>query len=402
MSIAANRVKEETQQHETSAAETPEKDKVQNQSLSATATDNEPKALLEVELTEPIPDEPIDYSELSDPFADDWDELSEESKQKYYDEFYKYEYEQWCRDNPPPKKQRRHLIETILPAYQTHVMCGESGAGKTSITLTLLNDWLQGKEVLGHRSNPVPMMYLAYDRGKAATEETFDNLGLDHRVFGYHEITKAERDLDLVELLRKLKVENPSVELFVIDGMFMIAPDVITIYKNNRKVEIRDPYKVMASWLTQLDELCNELGITIIGTTHAAKNNAAEHAGRRTKVLGTVATPATTGTTFIADLESETRTKLTVRPRCAAMETWYFDRQPDGKMQLVNVEEENHDKFRWFLSTTSEPFSSSDLQDETGLFKSTAGRYLVQAEREGLVSRTGKGKNTKWQKVVRP
>lgn len=63
------------------------------------------------------------------------------------------------------------------------------------------------------------------------------------------------------------------------------------------------------------------------------------------------------------------------------METWYFDRQPDGKMRLVNVEEENHGKFRWFLSTISEPFSSGDLQEETGLSKSTAVRYLGQAER---------------------
>jgi RecA-family ATPase len=256
--------------------------------------------------------EELDYEQLSEPFGDDWDSLPEEIKQRYYDQHSRENYIEWCRQNPLPKKKRTYVVDRLIPAYQCHVVCGESGAQKTSILLTLLADWMLGKDVLGRKSLPVPMLYIAYDRGREATEETFETLGLDHRLFGYVEVTNKDRELDVAEFVAKLKEQNPSVELFVIDGMFLMAPDVIKIKTKKGERELRDPYKVHGAWLQEIDALCNKLKITIIGVTHASKGGGSEHLGKRTRILGTVANAATTGTTIICDpVESnERRTRV--------------------------------------------------------------------------------------------
>jgi len=334
---------------------------------------------------------------VSHPFEEEWDHLSEELQSKYYDQCSKEAYAEWCEANPLPKKERPYLIDDLIPANQCHIVCGESGAQKTSIMLTLLDLWRQGKDVLNRKSRPVPMMYIAYDRGRAATEETFETLGLDYRLFGYHEVTMAEYDLDPIDLIRKLKRQNPSVGLFVIEGMMMVTPDATRRKgKKGHDVEIKDPYKVTSRCLREIDFLCGELGITVIGVTHAAKGGGAEHAGRRTRTLGTVATPATTGTTFIADLVNDIRTCFTIRPRSGPKEVWYFERALDGKMVLVDIEAENLHSFDRFLAEASGFFTRKMVEEELDVSGATAGRYLKEAKDEGLITCEGSGKNAKY------
>lgn len=342
--------------------------------------------------------EELNYEELSEPFDDDWDSLPDEVKQRYYDAHTKENYADWCRQNPLPKKDRKYVVDRLIPAYQCHVMCGESGAQKTSILLTLLDDFLQGKDVLGRKSFPVPMLYIAYDRGREATEETFETLGLDHRLFGYVEVTSEDRKLDVAEFIAKLKTENPSVDLFVIDGMFLMAPDVLKVKTKKGDRELRDPYKVLGAWLQEIDALCNKLKITIIGVHHASKGGNSEHAGKRTRILGTVANAATTGTTIICDpIEcNEKRTRVAVRPRCGAPEVWYFERQTNGKMALVDPEVEAENLFEKFLSEQTGSFTTAEVEVATGVAEATARCYTAKAVKNGRLEVEGRGKSTKY------
>jgi len=342
--------------------------------------------------------EELNYDELPNPFDADWESAPDDVKQRYYDALSKESYAEWCRKNPLPKKDRKYIIDKLIPSYQCHVVCGESGAQKTSILLTLLDDWMLGKDVLGRGSFPVPMLYIAYDRGREATEETFETLGLDHRVFGYVEVTSEDRKLDVAEFIAKLKEENPSVDLFVIDGMFLMAPDVLKVKTKKGDRELRDPYKVHGAWLQEIDALCNKLKITIIGVHHASKGGASEHAGKRTRILGTVANAATTGTTIICDpiQGNERRTRVTVRPRCGAPETWYFERQANGKMALVDPEVEAENLFEKFLSEQTGSFTTADVEDATGVAEATARRYTAKAVKDGRLTKEGQGKSTKY------
>jgi hypothetical protein len=242
------------------------------------------------------------------------------------------------------------------------------------------------------------MLYIAYDRGREATEETFETLGLDHRLFGYVAVTSKDRELDVAEFVAQLKQENPSVGLFVIDGMFLMAPDVMRIKTKKGERELRDPYKVHGAWLQELDALCNKLKITIIGVHHASKGGGSEHAGRRTRILGTVANAATTGTTIICDpiQDNEKRTRMTVRPRCGAPEVWYFERQTNGTMALVDPEVEAEEKFEKFLGKQSGSFAREDVEDATGFSEATARRYIRKAVEDGRLVKEGNAKNTKY------
>jgi hypothetical protein len=207
----------------------------------------------------------------------------------------------------------------------------------------------------------------------------------------------AEYDLDPIDLIRKLKDQNPSVGLFLIEGMMMVTPDATR--RRSRKghdVEIKDPYKVTSRWLREIDFLCGELGITVIGVTHAAKGGGAEHAGRRTRTLGTVATAAMTGTTFIADLVTDTRTCFTIRPRSGPKEVWYFERVSDGKMVLVDIEAEKLSRFDRFLAEASGSFTRKDVEEELDVSAATAGRYLKQAKDEGKITSEGNGKKASY------
>ena len=342
--------------------------------------------------------EELNYSGLPEPFDDDWDSLPDEVKQRYYDAHSKENYAEWCRQNLLPKKDRKYVVDGLIPAYQCHVVCGESGAQKTSILLTLLDDWLQGEDVLGRKSFPAPMLYIAYDRGREATEETFETLGLDHRLFGYVEVNSKDRELDVAEFVAKLKQENPSVDLFVIDGMFLMAPDVMKVKTKKGERELRDPYKVHGAWLQEIDALCNKLKITVIGVHHASKGGGPQHAGKRTRILGTVANAATTGTTIICDPieDNAKRTRLTVRPRCGAPEVWYFERQTNGKMALVDPEVEAENQFEKFLSGQTGYFTTEDVEEAADVSEATARRYTAKAVKAGRLKVEGRGKNTKY------
>jgi AAA domain len=351
------------------------------------------------EMQDEFYEEQAAFSTLSAPFEDDWDDLSEEEKQRYYDACAKEAYASWCEENPLPKVKRPFIIETHLPANQVHIVCGESGAQKTSILLTLLNDWRKGKDVLGRKSAPVPMMFLAYDRGDG-TAETFETLNLDYRLFGYYKMTKEDFDIPLETLLRRLKQENPSVGLFVVDSMFIASPDEIRYKTKKGEQTIKDPYKVTARWLRELDFLCTELGITIIGLHHAAKNGQ-EHSGKRTRALGTVAIGATTGTTIIADLVDSPsaalpRTQWTIRPRNAPEEVFYFDRQTDGSIALGDPEAENAEAFENFMQEADGSYTRAQIEEVTGMPRSTCLFYISKALKDGRLKRDGSNRSTRY------
>jgi hypothetical protein len=342
--------------------------------------------------------EMADSLPIASPFDPEWEFLPDEEKAKYYRAQGERFYAEWCKNNPLPKRKRQEIIETHLPANQVHILCGESGAQKTSILLTLLNEWRQGHEVLSKQSFPVPMMFFAYDRG-SGTAETFENLGLDYRLFGYYKMSREDFDIPLEQLIRRLKKENPTVGLFVVDSMFIGSPDELRYYGKKGEVVVKDPYKVTARWLRELDFMCEELGITIIGLHHAGKHTGGEHGGKRTRALGTVAIGATTGTTIIADLVDSPnptlpRTRWVIRPRNAAVEEFYFDRQPDGSMKQVDPEIEHEAAFEKFMEQGDGTYTRVDIEDKTGLTKGTVTRYINRAVKDGRLRIQGKGKAT--------
>src|SRR4051812_25576556 len=65
-----------------------------------------------------------------------------------------------------------YLVDKLLPKYQLHLIGGPSGAGKTTWLFQQIEEWRNGRDVLGHKSNPEPFVYVACDRSIDNLEQT--------------------------------------------------------------------------------------------------------------------------------------------------------------------------------------------------------------------------------------
>lgn len=81
-----------------------------------------------------------------------------------------------------PRKKREYLIEGLLAAGSVNIICGPSGAGKTTWIFQSISEWLAGRPVAGHNSIQNPdrrkFFYLAADRDGDDVDELIDRVGL--------------------------------------------------------------------------------------------------------------------------------------------------------------------------------------------------------------------------------
>lgn len=70
------------------------------------------------------------------------------------------------------------IVDTLLPEQAIHLVAGPTGAGKSRWLMEMLQDWQQGKPVLGYASNPRPWLYVSADRQKIEVDRTLISLGI--------------------------------------------------------------------------------------------------------------------------------------------------------------------------------------------------------------------------------
>lgn len=198
-------------------------------------------------------------------------------------------------ENPSTPSHQEHLIDDILPARELHLVAGPSGAGKTTWMIKMIDQWRQGQSIFGHASHPRPFMYLSLDRSRAGVLRIFDRLKIDHKNFHVF-VPKANSNnqkLALAQLLKGLIQQHPDVRVFFIEGFQSRTPDG----------KMND-YKVVAHFLLELQQLCEEHNITIIGVAHASKAKQDEkYLNPRERVNGTVAWAAYSETIIVVEPE---------------------------------------------------------------------------------------------------
>jgi hypothetical protein len=137
-----------------------------------------------------------------------------------------------------------------------HLCAGPSGAGKTRWLLPMFhNDWRRGKDILGHRSYPVPMAYVVMDRPYTSVEATLLSLDIDPLMInvipgmdlGYKSINQV------VDHAKKLGAKFLLIEMFS-----YLLPGT----------ETRDSVRDFMGSVQRL--LCDE-GMTIMGTMESPK-----------------------------------------------------------------------------------------------------------------------------------
>lgn len=232
------------------------------------------------------------------------------------------------------KKTPEFLVEGILPANEVHLICGVSGAGKTTWTFQeFLAPYLKGQEVFGHQSHLVSTTYIALDRTSASVARTLDRLSLKAeitQIICLGDVVKAipdKKKRSLEAILQMALTKFPDTKLFVVEGFALMAGALTKDYAT-------------VGWLMQdASVYCEKHSVTIIGICHAPKlkkDEKFQHS--RENVLGSMSWAAYGETIIVLDLDEKlNQVSVKVLPRNAAAESQDYNFGPNGTLIAVNT-----------------------------------------------------------------
>lgn len=227
----------------------------------------------------------------------------------------------------------QYLINPLIPTELVHLCAGPSGAGKTRWLLPMLqNEWRRGKDVLGHRSYPVPWAYIAMDRPYVSVEETFLSLDIDPLMvniipamdLGYKSINQV------IDHAKKVFAKLLVIEMF---SYLLPGPET--------RESVRD-------FMGATQRLLANEGMTIIGTMESPKMKPRDaYKNPRQRISG----PASWGhcgeTIMLVEPDprkaedSPCRT-ISIYPRNGKPEIFHGEFGSDGKMHIKRAPKNTH------------------------------------------------------------
>lgn len=285
-----------------------------------------------------------------------------------------------------------YLVDRIFPTKEIHIIAGASGVGKTTFGFQLLDEWRQGKPVLGFPSHPQPFVYVSCDRSRQSVNATLQRVGVRHIDFvdGRGVARYGEQAFDMV--LKQARAIVPEVRLLFVEAFSMLVP----------QASFKDTYRVTGQFLSEMSRVLAREDVTIIGTAHSPKQRDNDQINDpRQLVLGTVAWGGFIETIVaIRRLKplnpSDMRRQVLVLPRNAREEAFDYDLDENGR--FVKIEQTTVcDILNVLLEvipldemiTTS---SLVELAERAGVTaRRTIERWITQSLEDGRLIRVGKG-----------
>lgn len=189
------------------------------------------------------------------------------------------------------------LIEGILPANEVHLLGGSSGSGKTTFAFQVfLAQWQKSEDFLGHKSHPVPYVYVSLDRSRSSVARTLQRLGLTDeitRIVCQEEV--PEEALTIEPVLKEAIKTFPDSKLVIIEGFQLLAGE-----KGNG-------YTSVGRVLKKAARLCSKYHLTIMGICHSPKMKIDEGFQHpREMIMGSVSWGAYSDTIITLNLDEMT------------------------------------------------------------------------------------------------
>lgn len=311
------------------------------------------------------------------------------------------------------RKKTWYLIEKLLPGGTVNMLIGGSGVGKTTWLMQMLYQWEQGIPILGHDSNPVPWVYISFDRASWEADSTLDRLGIrdwDAPIFSIEEIASTEFGFSIDGILDDYRFRD--IRFFVVEGMQALVPAPARGQSQNQ---------VEMLWMINLRKKLFEQQRAILFVTHPPKSKRAEslYTSDRSETLGSQSIGATVGTMIHIlpdfDEEGQETDKRHVRwdgKKFKKFTVQYTIDQTNGRFTSPEIassvqkhKEEaimNSAAFAnldaWLFSLPLQPLKTSQIESfasTIGISRATAQRWLKDGERRGLLTKLSFGL---WQK----
>lgn len=275
------------------------------------------------------------------------------------------------------------LIDGILPSEEVHLLAGPSGAGKTTVLLNVIAQWQDELPIFGHKSHPLPYVYISCDRSRKSVTATLTRLGLQDKITRILCRLDLPKPLTLQKVLKSAKEKYPDAQVFFIEG-FQLLP------------ASGNEYKSTGEWLSEVTALCEHNHYTIIGVAHSPKrreDSAIIHP--RESVLGSVAWAAYSDTVIYLDINENDRSRyMQIMPRNAPEEEHNFMFGDKGR--IVWIAEDDTNVLESLLLARSPGAKITREQTiqialNNSLTDRTAERVLSRLVAAGEMYRTGRG-----------
>jgi hypothetical protein len=190
-----------------------------------------------------------------------------------------------------------YLVEALDEAHEGWCPLGEvsligapSGAGKTYFALTLLEIGRKGGEVWGHKSTPRDYRALLHDRSRKAMGRTIRHMKLSPEVRDrIIRLTPAQQGLMPADALESLILDNPGVQVWLIEGLDLWAPNML-------KMEILAPI------IDALQRVATKHNICVLATVGSPKMKGDDRYHGRDALYGSSALARKVETVFLISL----------------------------------------------------------------------------------------------------
>lgn len=189
-----------------------------------------------------------------------------------------------------------------MPEREIHLLAGAAGTGKTTLALQILGAIQRGEPVFGRRTWPTKVMIVSLDRSRAAHTRMIDGLAVPEHEFKFFSQRNQPTSIRLICQITRREEYN-GCKLIFIDGFGTLVRDG----------KLAD-YQATSDFLREAGALCEEYGVTIIGSVHATKTKEGEsYANPRQRVLGSVAWAAFSDLIITVDPEKPSDVSNMVR-----------------------------------------------------------------------------------------
>jgi Arc/MetJ-type ribon-helix-helix transcriptional regulator len=166
------------------------------------------------------------------------------------------------------------LYNGWFPRGRVHIVAGSSGAGKTTLTVDLLEKQQRGESFLGHEGARLPFLLLFADRGDLSNQETLERMGL------------LNANLPMDHLPVCWGIDAASAILNKIEDRATL-PAVVFVEGADILVENASKTEVVAPFLGHLQKIAAHYHIALILSVGAPKSKPREqHTLKRDRVFG--------------------------------------------------------------------------------------------------------------------
>lgn len=280
----------------------------------------------------------------------------------------------------------KFLIDQILPARDLALVYGPTHSGKGRLVQQWVDDWSNGRDVLGCQSHPARFCYVSCERTRRLLESDLRAIGIDPAEFPHVSMEGAERHvLSEAYAIAERAMRGATPRLLILDGIMTLCEGNITYHRDSSK------------FVKSILQLCENHEITIIGIATSSKDSG-QYARALDLLPGSVAWASGTGTkAYLGFVRGNSeRRVLKLWTRHGPERTWTYECSPTtGRFYEVADGINMGEMDTWLLGLDTgfefERLHAIGVGEQLQVPQRTVERWLADQCTQGTLTRVRRG-----------